>query len=222
MHKIKYFLFGILLFTGLPLMAWGPANACGFFAGIHRTLYVLMMAALTFWVVLFVPDEGRGTGKGEKTVRRQDLAILFLQITSILVVVVAPFSDRRSLLVFADGSAARTLGLVFTAAGYLFMNWAILTLGRQFSLNVTIQKGHELVTRGPYRVIRHPRYLGVLLFLSGISLVFRSKLSLLAVLLTLVVLLWRISDEEKLMRAEFKEQWDTYAGKTWRLVPFLY
>jgi protein-S-isoprenylcysteine O-methyltransferase Ste14 len=100
------------------------------------------------------------------------------------------------------------------------MHWSEAHLGRLFSVQAEIQQGHRLVTDGPFRHLRHPRYAGVLLFLSGIALVFRSWLALALVVPVLAVLLWRIADEEALLRETFGPEWDAYAGRTRRLLPF--
>jgi protein-S-isoprenylcysteine O-methyltransferase Ste14 len=95
-------------------------------------------------------------------------------------------------------------------------------LGRQFSVQVTLQKDHRLVTGGPYQVLRHPRYLGIILFNVGIALIFHSWLALLLVAALALVLLWRIHDEEAFMQQAFGTQWEAYARQSWRLVPFIY
>ena len=102
------------------------------------------------------------------------------------------------------------------------MHLSQVHLGRLFSVQVAIQEGHLLVTDGPYRHVRHPRYLGVLLFLPGIALVFRSWVALALAAPILLVLLWRIADEEALMRTTFGADWDAYARRTWRLVPLVW
>jgi protein-S-isoprenylcysteine O-methyltransferase Ste14 len=102
------------------------------------------------------------------------------------------------------------------------MNAAVVTLGRQFSIDVTIQKNHKLITGGIYRFIRHPRYLGIMMFMSGISLVFRSWISVFLSVLTAAILIWRINDEERLMHREFGGVWENYRSKSRRLIPFIY
>jgi protein-S-isoprenylcysteine O-methyltransferase Ste14 len=91
-----------------------------------------------------------------------------------------------------------------------------------YSPEVTVQEDHQLVTSGPYRIIRHPRYLGVLLVALGLSLLFRAWIGLGLGLLVLAVLLGRIRDEEALMRQEFGEAWEGYCQRSWRLVPYVY
>ncbi len=58
-------------------------------------------------------------------------------------------------------------GVVLFVAGLLLRWWAIITLGRFFTVDVTIEKDHELVERGPFRMVRHPSYTGVLLAFVG-------------------------------------------------------
>jgi protein-S-isoprenylcysteine O-methyltransferase Ste14 len=87
---------------------------------------------------------------------------------------------------------------------------------------VAIQEGHELVTGGLYRVIRHPSYLGLLLGLLGWALVFRSAIGFLVSLLLLLPLVARMNSEEALLESEFGSQYADYRRRTWRLVPFVY
>ena len=58
-------------------------------------------------------------------------------------------------------------GVALFVIGLLLRWWAIITLGRFFTVDVTIEPDHELVERGPFRLVRHPSYTGVLLALRG-------------------------------------------------------
>jgi protein-S-isoprenylcysteine O-methyltransferase Ste14 len=104
------------------------------------------------------------------------------------------------------------MGLIF---------WSGLALGRLYSPEVTIQKNHRLITDGPYRHIRHPRYLGGMIQGIGLSLLFRSWIGLALTFLFIVIVSFRIKDEEALMSREFGEEWETYCKKSWRLIPFI-
>jgi protein-S-isoprenylcysteine O-methyltransferase Ste14 len=70
--------------------------------------------------------------------------------------------------------------------------------------------------------VQHPIYTGSLLAVIGIFLVFRSKLVWLALPLYLAGTLWRIRDEEKLLREAFGAEFLAYQSRTWRLLPFIY
>jgi protein-S-isoprenylcysteine O-methyltransferase Ste14 len=94
--------------------------------------------------------------------------------------------------------------------------------GDRFSGLVAIQPGHTLVTGGIYGIIRHPSYLGLLLNSLGWGLAFRSGVGVLLTALLVPPLLARIYAEERLLRAQFGEEYEGYRARTWRLVPWVY
>jgi protein-S-isoprenylcysteine O-methyltransferase len=113
-------------------------------------------------------------------------------------------------------------GLALVWAGMAFRLWAVLTLGKFFRTTVMVQDEHRLVESGPYRWLRHPAYTGTMMTLMGFGLGFGNWISL--ALLTIVPLLaygYRISVEERALRARFGPQFDAYARVRWRLIPFL-
>jgi protein-S-isoprenylcysteine O-methyltransferase Ste14 len=82
-----------------------------------------------------------------------------------------------------------------------------------------VQPGHTLVTTGIYGVIRHPSYLGALVFALGWGLAFRSSVGVLLAALLIPLLLARIRSEEALLRAQFGAEYDAYCARTSRLIP---
>src|SRR5256885_12730234 len=84
------------------------------------------------------------------------------------------------------------------------------------------QPGHELVTHGPYRYVRHPSYLGMMLGFVGWALVFRSSVGLVSAVLGLRLLFERIESEEALLASHFGDAYADYRRRSWRLVPWLY
>jgi protein-S-isoprenylcysteine O-methyltransferase Ste14 len=215
-------LFGIIIFVGLPLLGWGITDVRGFVDDPARLGYVIIIILLQIFIVIMLPEVGSDRGKGTKTIRRQRLAVLLLQVISLAIVIAAPYCDRRAIAVMGEAEIIRYIGLVLFVLGFIGMNWAEATLGKQFSVQVTIQDSHQLVTNGPYQYLRHPRYLGIILFNIGISLVFRSWLALILVAGVTLVLIWRIHDEETLMHQEFGADWEAYCQRSWRLIPYLY
>jgi protein-S-isoprenylcysteine O-methyltransferase Ste14 len=222
MRAILSFVFGVLLFVGLPVLGWGLGDVSGFFSDPARMLYVVTAVGVSLWVVIAIPNAGRSQGAGQKLVRRQHVVVVLLQVLSIALVLVSPYCDRRGLAVLGDNEPLRLVGVVAYAFGFVLSALAVAALGRQFSIEVTIQENHRLITTGPYRLLRHPRYAGIVAFFFGIGFVFRSGVSLLLAACVAAVLLWRIHDEERLMDNEFGLEWQRYASKTWRLVPYVY
>jgi protein-S-isoprenylcysteine O-methyltransferase Ste14 len=112
------------------------------------------------------------------------------------------------------------IGWVLLSASIGLQVWGRQAIRGQFSGHVQIQPHHRLIQSGPYRFIRHPGYLGYLLMTSGVGVCFSSLVSLAAVLVLLLPgLIYRISVEEKLLIAEFGDDYRVYAQKTYRLVP---
>jgi protein-S-isoprenylcysteine O-methyltransferase Ste14 len=216
------FLVGTAIFVLLPLVAWGASDVRGFLASPVRLAYCVAVTVLAAVASIRIPEVGKPREVARKTVGRQRLAVLLLQIVPLAMVAVAPWGDRRGVGVLEDATWVRAAGLVLYACGFLLMHWAEAHLGRLFSVQVELQEGHRLVTDGPYRLVRHPRYSGILLFLPGIALVFRSWLGLALAAPVLLVLLWRIADEEALLREAFGAEWDGYARRTRRLVPLVW
>ena len=108
-------------------------------------------------------------------------------------------------------------------AGLLLRWWAIITLGRFFTVDVTIEKDHELVERGPFRMLRHPSYSGVLLAFVGFALSLRNWAAFFAVLLPiLAAFIYRIKVEETALSGPLGLSYEAYMRRTKRLVPFVY
>jgi protein-S-isoprenylcysteine O-methyltransferase Ste14 len=114
-------------------------------------------------------------------------------------------------------------GVVLFAAGLLLRWWAIITLGRFFTVDVTIEKDHELVERGPFRIVRHPSYTGVLLAFVGYALSLRNWAALLVILPPIgAAFIRRMNVEEDALSRALGPHYTDYMKRTKRLVPFVY
>ncbi len=114
------------------------------------------------------------------------------------------------------------LGIALMITGLLIRQWAILTLGVQFSYTVQIRTGHQLITRGPYRFVRHPAYTGGTLLNLGIGFAFQSLAAVLFnVLIVALVYFYRIRVEEKALLETFGEEYASFCRGRKRIIPFL-
>ena len=115
------------------------------------------------------------------------------------------------------------VGVFLFVAGLLLRWWAIITLGRFFTVDVTIEKDHELVERGPFRVVRHPSYTGVLLAFVGFALSLHNWAALLIMLLPIfAAFIRRMNVEEDALSRALGSRYADYMRRTKRLVPFVY
>jgi protein-S-isoprenylcysteine O-methyltransferase Ste14 len=120
----------------------------------------------------------------------------------------------------SGGSALFVTGLVLMAAGVLVRQWAIVTLGRFFTVDVRVHRGQTVVERGPYRWVRHPSYSGLLAFFIGLGLALTNWASLVVLaVLPAAGLLVRIRSEERALLAALGEEYRRYAATRRRLIP---
>ncbi len=112
-------------------------------------------------------------------------------------------------------------GAFLCVAGLSFCLWARLALGRNWSGTITLKEGHELVTRGPYRVARHPIYTGLLMMFWATILVSGHLAGLIGGILVFVGFWTKLSDEEQLMLKKFPDQYPAYQRQAKRIIPFV-
>ncbi len=114
-------------------------------------------------------------------------------------------------------------GVVLFVTGLVLRWWAIITLGRFFTVDVTIEKDHELVERGPFRMVRHPSYTGVLLAFLGFGLSLHNWAALLIILLPIgAAFIHRMNVEEDALLRALGPPYANYMKRTKRFVPFVY
>ncbi len=158
---------------------------------------------------------------GTKEVKRQRLLIWSAFLFLFLYVACAALCDRLGVGV-VKSEIWRVAGVLLLVLGTALRLWAIAVLGTLHSALVAVQPDHKLVTTGPYKRLRHPSYLGVLLFLVGMPMVFGAWFPLWAIPGCFVAVKWRIMDEEAFLISEFGEAYENYKKQTWRLVPYVY
>lgn len=114
------------------------------------------------------------------------------------------------------------LGLSLTIAGLAFAVWARAFLGKNWSAAVTVKQDHELIRHGPYSLVRHPIYTGILLALLGTSVTFGTIRGLLAFLVAGLALWLKSRREEFFMVDQFGAEYVAYRSKVKALIPFVW
>ena len=119
--------------------------------------------------------------------------------------------------------AGYTLGALLFFVGMVLRWWAIIHLGRFFTVNVAIAKDHHVVSNGPYRLVRHPSYTGALLAFIGLGILVHNWMAALVLIVPITVaFLWRIRIEEEALTAALGTAYTDYMTRTKKLVPFLF
>jgi protein-S-isoprenylcysteine O-methyltransferase Ste14 len=114
------------------------------------------------------------------------------------------------------------IGAAVTVLGLLFAVWARRHLGSNWSQAVTVKQDHELITTGPYALVRHPIYTGILTGFLGSAIALSQVRGVIGFLLIFLVLWAKLRKEEEWMRSQFGETYATYASQTAALVPYLF
>ena len=193
-----------------------PVFASGLGLVLFDTAYFVWIVSELFGAVL-VP---RLRGRGATRVRRDRGSGALIILTVFISIGLALSFGYSGVGVLPDWVFYP--GIFLMLLGVLVRQWAIAVLGRFFSLTVRVATDHRVVTRGPYRLVRHPSYTGVLITFIGLGLAVQSLGGLL-VLLGVFSLSYgyRIRVEEKTLLSELGQDYASYMKRTKRLVPFI-
>ncbi len=206
---------GSVVSYGLGVLGWGGFAA--YFS--HPALVALVVAGCVMAGAALLA--GGNLSAGEREDRGNRWVLAAFGVLGLLDAYLPALTDRLSFWTI-DGDATRWVGVFLFSVGGALRLWPVVVLGPRFSGLVAIQRGHTLVTTGVYGVIRHPSYLGLLINSLGLGLAFRSGVGVLLTALILVPLLARIRAEERLLRAQFGDEYDAYCARTSRLIPGIY
>jgi protein-S-isoprenylcysteine O-methyltransferase Ste14 len=142
-------------------------------------------------------------------------------ILGLATAIIPAFDDARDISTFG-GNGLRWFGVFLFALGGALRLWPVAVLGHRFSGLVAIQQNHRLQTTGPYRLIRHPSYLGLLVSSLGWALAFRSGIGVVLVALLIIPLFARIKAEEALLASQFGAEYEAFRARTHRLIPWVW
>jgi protein-S-isoprenylcysteine O-methyltransferase Ste14 len=120
-----------------------------------------------------------------------------------------------------ENATVAYLGLAMTAGGLAFAVWARFILGQNWSGQITLKEGHELILRGPYALVRHPIYSGILLGLLGTAFCVDQVRGLIGFGLFLAGWWLKARVEEALMIEQFGDQYRRYQREVKALIPFV-
>jgi protein-S-isoprenylcysteine O-methyltransferase Ste14 len=186
---------------------------------LYDYLFVAMwMTFLVYWQI---------AARGAKTTRRlEPLSMRVLRVLlfgfALLILILHRLPVHwlyRQL--YPESAAGFWAGAAVTLVGLLFCVWARLHLGANWSRSVTVKQGHELITSGPYRIVRHPIYTGLLTGFIGTAIALGQVRGGIAFLLVLIALWMKWRLEERWMREEFGQPYAEYVRRVRAVVPWL-
>ena len=186
---------------------------------------VVLVLITTIWIGyeiwLVIRDNARGKGKTvlDKGTRYINFIAIWAGITA------AAILSGVSKFFFPGGrtGAGFFLGIAIMLIGMALRFWSVFTLGASFRTTVETHGDQKMISNGPYKLVRHPFYSGLILTCCGFGLALLNWLSLLIVLiLPLSALLYRIHVEEAALVSSFGSDYIEYQKHTKKLIPWVW
>jgi protein-S-isoprenylcysteine O-methyltransferase Ste14 len=185
---------------------------------MNPMIFCWLVYAIWLAVVVYLSIAAIGAKRDTQGHLLQSFGLMFAIIAAFLL----PHLPIFDVVDFAPvDPVLSSVGLVVCAAGAGFLVWARQHLGSNWSQTVAAKQGHELITSGPYRHVRHPMYTGGLIAAIGSAVVCGGAFVFLLVLLG-GIFLWRVGAEDKLMERQFPNDYPAYKRRTKALIPFVW
>ncbi len=190
------------------------------------TLMVVLIWVIfaLYWLFSWIYEKAT---RKEKPVEKSTSHFSFWVIRIIFSVIVVFLVSRGELGLLTNTIvpyylAVSIAGTVLLACGIGFAIWARINLSTNWSNVIVLKKGQTLTKTGPYSIVRHPIYTGLLFGAMGTFLAVGSLLTIILAVGIILFVLNRIRIEEKLMLEKFGKQYIQYQKETKKIIPFVY
>lgn len=167
-----------------------------------------------FWLYWFAA--ARSATRGRTLWSREVLIRVIVVAVAVVAARLGAFHGHLS----HTGPLRSAVGLALFATGLLFAVWARLHIGRNWGTPMTQKKNPELVTSGPYRLVRHPIYSGILLAGVGTSVALGWRILVLFGL-SAIYFVYAATVEEKFLTEQFPSAYPAYKRSSKMLVPYV-
>lgn len=177
---------------------------------------------ILFYGVLYIPAFISGAPAEKRSRRFGGHMVLIVIIAFLLIVLMARYGSPLLLTrIVPDTLPAGIAGVALTATGLGFSAWARIHLGRLWSSMVSIRQGHRIIRTGPYRFVRNPMYLGLIIAFAGAALAIGEVIAFVAVGLGTAAVLVKIHDEEEILQETFGDEYLLYKKQVKSLIPYI-
>lgn len=202
----------------LHKIATNPFFACDKALPARWQLLVAVLGWILFSIYWEAAAKSAAQAKTSESKRSRGIHVFLTNAA--LLLEIAPI---RGLGRFVPALPALVLaGLAVEAMRLLLAIWARRHLGRNWSGEITIKVDHQLIRSGPYRLLRHPIYTGLLAMYAGTALVFGEWLAIVGLLLAVIAYGRKIRLEEANLDMAFGANYNAYREESWALMPWVY
>lgn len=172
----------------------------------------ILVVWVVFWIYWLVSAVGAKEGSRTRRIRPPGLLIIVLGFVLLRSFGASSLAVHNPIL--------QVVGVILFLSGLGLAVWARLFLGRNWGMPMTQKDEPELVTSGPYHLVRHPIYSGILIAVLGTSLA-TDLYWLIAFFVMGIYFIYSATVEEKLLTAFFPTAYPSYRAKTKMLIPFV-
>jgi protein-S-isoprenylcysteine O-methyltransferase Ste14 len=185
----------------------------------HSLTVVLFSVTIAVWVLLELQQSLRRRAH----TNRRDRGSYYVLVLCLAAAWAATALSLKLPHDAVSQPAGFIVGLLLTWTGLVLRGWAFFTLGSYFTFHVQTSSDQPVISTGPYRLVRHPGYTGLLLILIGMSLMYGAWTGLAAMMvLPTIGLIYRIRVEEQALNRDLGAPYGDYAAHRKRLVPYLW
>jgi protein-S-isoprenylcysteine O-methyltransferase Ste14 len=186
---------------------------------IHPKILMIILAGIFIWLTqpVFSVKETR---EQQSKDRFSVILILVMSLISVSVPIIIWEYIKNDKNTFGILSI---IGIAITTGGLLMRAWAVHKLGKYFTPTVQIQNEHQLITDGPYKLVRHPSYTGAFLAITGCALILQTLVGyIIAVVAMSIAYKVRIGIEERELTSHFGKRYIDYSKDTKKMIPFIW
>lgn len=159
-------------------------------------------------------------GTDKKDADKNSLSLIW--VTIFLSVSLAVYISMKFSMPIFTNSLYSYIGIALIIIGMIIRFAAVISLGKFFTVDVTIRQGHQLKKDGLYKYFRHPSYFASLLSFIGFGISLNNWLSLIVITVAIIVAFsMRVKVEEKALIEQFGEEYLNYKKTTSGFIPFV-
>lgn len=190
-------------------------------AGMYYTPQIWILVAIGLIGSIFQPDynliKDKSNSKDSGTEAQIIWSVYISQLFAVLEAGYLRFPDS------VKWDMITTVSLIIMISGLMLRTWSIYTLGNYFTMHLAIQEDHKIISKGPYRYLRHPSYVGAFLTYLGTTVFLHSWFSMIiAAVILSMAWLRRMHYEEKLLIEKFGDEYISYCRTAKKAIPGLW
>ncbi len=183
----------------------------------------LVNVVYVFWVAseIFLNRRLHSKASDKKDQDKNSLRLIWIVIA--VTITVAIFVEKLFKFQIYHTLNGVWIGVAAILLGIGLRYWAVLSLGKFFTVDVTIREEHRLKTDGFYKYLRHPSYAASLLSFIGMGITLNNWYALAIIFIGILgVSIYRIRIEEKVLTAHFGSDYESYKKQTSAIIPFVF